>query len=281
MVNLKTILVPIDFSSNANNALRYAMKFAEATKSKLVIFHSNYIPSMFPSAEIKKIHEQSEGRKQMMLEYTVASICKKYKIKKPATISYVVKRETDVVNNILSAADACKAGLIIMGTHGATGLKKILMGSNASGVIEKSTIPVLAIPSRHKFKKIETVIYACDFKNISAEIKSLTPIAQVFDADIEILHLDYWNKGLDEKSLKILHEAINKSSYKKIKYVEKKAKINKTLQEHIESYTKKRKNSMLAMFPENLSFFEKIFFSSITKKISYNFRKPLLSIKKE
>ena len=125
MLGLKTILVPVDFSSNANNALRYALKFAESSKSKIVIFHSNYIPYAVPSKEVKKIYEQSEGRKEMMLEYTVEKICKKYKIKKTKDISYVVKRETDIIKNIISAAEAVNADLIIMGTHGASGLKKI------------------------------------------------------------------------------------------------------------------------------------------------------------
>ncbi len=277
----KTILVPIDFSTNANNALRYAIKFAEITKSKIVVFHSNYIPSMFPTKQLKQIHEQSEGRKQLMLEYNVNSLCKKYKLKKPTTISYLVKRETHVINNILSAVETSKAGLLIMGTHGATGFKKATFGSNTSGVIAKSQVPVLAIPKGYKFKKIETIVYASDLKNLSRELKMLVPIAEPFGAIIEILYLDYWEKGIDEKTQNEIDTILKKHPYKKIQFVHKKVSIEKSMAEYLKKYSKRSGSSVLAMFPENQNFFESLFFSSITEKLSFNLKRPLLSIRKE
>jgi len=280
-MDLKTILVPVDFSANATNALRYAIQFAQVTKSKLVVFHSNYLPYTFPSPKIKKIHEQSEGRKQLMLEYIVTTTCKKYKLKKPADVVYLVERETSIIDNILAAAETTQSGLIIMGTHGATGFKKVMFGSNTSAVIEKSEVPVFAIPPRHKFKKIGTIVYASDLKNIANELKTLIPIARPFDATVEILYLDYWNKGVDEKTFKQLNDTINKSQYKKIKFIQKEVKIKRTMEEHLKRYVKKRKNSILTMFPENQNFFEKLFFSSVTKDLSFNLNKPLLSIRKD
>jgi nucleotide-binding universal stress UspA family protein len=280
-MSIKTILVPVDFSSGSNNALRYALQFAITTKSKIVVFHSNYLPSMFPSAELKKIHERSEGRKQVMLEYVVDKLCKKYKFKKPANISYLVKRETNVINNVLSAAETAKADLIVMGTHGATGFKKILFGSNTAGVISKSTIPVLAIPQRHKLKKVESIVYASDLKNLTNELKALLPIVSPFDATIEILYLDYWKKGIDDKQQMEIDKAMKKTPYKKIELVHKNVSIHKTMIDYLNKYSKRSHASMLVMFPETQNFFEKLFFSSITKQLSFNLKRPLLSIRKE
>ena len=280
-MSIKTILVPVDFSSGSNNALRYALQFAVTTKSKIVIFHSNYLPIMFPSTELKKIHERSEGRKQLMLEYVVDKLCKKHKLKKPANISYLVKRETNVVNNVLSAAETAKADLIMMGTHGATGFKKILFGSNTAGVISKSTIPVLAIPQRHKLKKVESIVYASDLKNLTGELKALLPIVSPFDATIEILYLDYWKKGIDDKQQMEIDKAMKKTPYKKIELVHKNVSIHKTMVDYLNKYSKRSHASMLVMFPETQNFFEKLFFSSITKQLSFNLKRPLLSIRKE
>jgi nucleotide-binding universal stress UspA family protein len=280
-MSIKTILVPVDFSSGSNNALRYALQFAALTKSKIVVFHSNYLPTLFPSTELKKIYEQSEGRKQLMLEYVVDKLCKKYKLKKPDNINYMVMRETKVVDNILSAAETCKADLIVMGTHGATGFKKILFGSNTAGVVSKSSIPVLAIPQRHKFKKIESIVYASDLKNMGHELKALLPIAEPFDATIEILYLDYWDKGIDDKQQMEIDKALKRNSYKKIELVHKKVSIHKTMIDYLNRYSQKSHASILVMFPETQNFFEKLFFSSVTKQLSFNLKKPLLSIKKE
>jgi nucleotide-binding universal stress UspA family protein len=280
-MSIKNILVPVDFSSGSNNALRYALQFAATIKCKIVVFHSNYLPAMFPSAELKKIHEQSEGRKQLMLEYVVGSLCEKYKIKKPANLTYLVTRETKVITNILSAAESCKADLIVMGTHGATGFKKILFGSNTAGVISKSKIPVLAIPQRHKFKKIESIVYASDLKNLTVELKALLPLAQPFDATIEILYLDYWDKGIDDNQQMEIDKAMRKNTYKKIELIHKNVSIHKTMIDYLNRYSKKSHASMLVMFPETQIFFEKLFFSSVTKQLSFDLKKPLLSIRKE
>jgi nucleotide-binding universal stress UspA family protein len=280
-MNFKTILVPIDFSANSNNALRYAMQFAHYTKSKIVVFHSNYIPYAFPSPELKKIHEQSEGRKQLMLEYSVDNICKKFKIKKPTNITYLIRRETAVIKNILSAAEDSKAGLIVMGTHGASNIKKVLMGSNTSGVIEKSSIPVLAIPNRHRFKKIETIVYASDLTDLTNEIKKLIPIAKSFESNIEILYLDYWKKGIDALKTKKINDVLERNTFKEIKFVHKKATLKKSMAEYLADYTKKRKSAILVMYPEHQNFFEKLLLGSITEKLSFNLKNPLLSIRKE
>jgi nucleotide-binding universal stress UspA family protein len=280
-MSIKTILVPVDFSAGSNNSLRYALQFAAITKSKIILFHSNYLPTVFPSAELKKIHERSEGRKQLMLEYVVDKLCKKYKLKKPLNLGYLVTRETKVVTNILSATETTKADLIIMGTHGATGFKKILFGSNTAGVISKSPIPVLAIPQRYKFKKVESIVYASDLKNLVHELKTMLPFAQPFDATIEILYLDYWNKGIDDKQQMEIDKALRKNSYKKTDLVHKKVSIHKTMIDYLNRYSKHSKVSMLVMFPESQNFFEKLFFSSVTKQLSFNFKKPLLSIRKE
>jgi hypothetical protein len=71
----------------------------------------------------------------------------------------------DPIDEIIDAAQKCKSQLIVMGTHGASGLKRILFGSNTSNVISKSNIPVLAIPQRYRFKKINSIVYATDLNN--------------------------------------------------------------------------------------------------------------------
>jgi nucleotide-binding universal stress UspA family protein len=279
-MNFKNLLVPVDFSANSSNALRYAIQFAQYTGSKIIVFHSNYIPSVFPSSDLKAIHEQSEGRRLMMLEYTVDKVCKKFKLVKPVNITYLIKRETNVVKNILAAADEAKAGLIIMGTHGASGIKKAVMGSNTSAIIEKSDIPVLAIPTRHRFKKIQTVVYASDLENLSAEVKQLAPIAKSFESDIEILYLDYWKKGIDARKTKKINDVLESTTFKNIKFVHKKVSLKKSMAEYLADYTKRKKSSILVMFPQEQSLFEKLLLGSITKKLSFNLKNPLLSIRK-
>jgi hypothetical protein len=185
----------------------------------------------------------------------------------------------DPIEEIIKTADENKTQLIIMGTHGSSGLKRVLFGSNTSNVISKSNVPVLAIPQRYRFKKIETIVYASDLKNTFNELKHIIPFAKQLDATIEILNLDYSFDENDKKKL-IIEKKIKTLSYKKIKLIAQKATLEKTMIGQLKSYLVKRKPQILVMFPENRAWYDKILLSSKTEELSNQLKLPLLSIKK-
>ena len=78
-----------------------------------------------------------------------------------------------------------------------------------------------------------------------------------------------------------IDKAMKKTPYKKIELVHKNVSIHKTMIDYLNRYSKRSHASMLVMFPETQNFFEKLFFSSITKQLSFNLKRPLLSIRKE
>ena len=271
---MKTILVPTDFSNNANNALKYANDFATATANKIVLLHAytplvgkyNIIPGIV--AEDIAIEKKGNGKKLEKVRNKYLSV---------PCIELV--KIGDPIDEIIETAQNTKSQLIIMGTHGASGLKRILFGSNTSAVISKSTIPVLAIPQRYSFKKINTIVYASDLNNTINELKHIIPIAKQLDATIEILNLDYmYNKNGDKKSL--IEKKIKSLSYKKIKLIEQKATIEQTMIEQIKKYLVKRKPQILVMFPEDKAWFDKLFIGSKTEELANQLKLPLLSIRK-
>lgn len=269
---MKTILVPTDFSSNANNALKYANAFAQATDNKIVLLHS-YIPIL--GKYNRGIVAEENARVQKVSQKNLENLCNKYaKVSCDALLTI-----SDPIETILEVSQKSKYNLIIMGTHGASGLVQLLFGSNTSGVISKSTVPVLAIPQRYRFKKINTIVYASDLKNTINELKHIIPIAKELDATIEILHLNYgYNPTNDEK--KTLEKKIKSLSYKKIRLVEQKATLEQTMDEQLKKYLVKHKPQILVMFPEEKSWFDKIFISSKTEEMANQLKLPLLSIRK-
>lgn len=271
---MKTILVPTDFSSNANNALKYASTFAQAMHSKLKLLNV-YTPSISRYNKIRDLfaEEIADGRNESKKQ--LEKLCTKYATK-PCSNLVEIGNPAD---EIFGASEKSKADIIIMGTHGATGLKKILLGSNTSDVISKSKIPVLAIPQRYRFKKIETIVYASDLENTMNELKHIIPIAKQLGASIEVLNFDYgWEENADKK--KMLERKIKALSYKKIKLIEQDARLEKSMLEQIKKYLHKRKPEILVMFPEEKGWFDKIFMRSKTEEFAYNLKIPLLSIRK-
>jgi nucleotide-binding universal stress UspA family protein len=272
---MKTILVPTDFSNNANNALKYANDFATAINNKIILLHS-YLPLVGKYNMIAGIVAEDIAIQKKSSEKNLEKISSKY-VKVPN--SHLVKIG-DTVDEIIDAAEKSKSQIIIMGTHGSSGLKRILFGSNTSEVISRSTVPLLAVPQRYRYKKINTIVYATDLNNTINELKRIIPIAKQLDATIEVLNLNY-SYNLNEDKKQVVEKKIKALSYKKIKMVEQKATIEQTMIEQIKKYLVKTKPQLLVMFPEDKAWFDKLFISSKTEELANQIKLPLLSIRKK
>lgn len=271
---MKTILVTTDFSKNANYAIKYANEFALLTDSKVILLHVviplvgkyNIIPGIV--AENNAIENNDSQKK--LLELST-------KYLKGENITMI--KFGDPVDEILQTAKENKADIIIMGTRGASGLQKILFGSNTVEVVSKSEIPVLAIPVGFTFKKINTIVYSTDLTNTINELKHIVPIAKKLKAMIEVFNLNYFDHQTEDHYSDIEKE-IESLGYKKIILVKQKATIEKTTIEQIKKHLIKTKPQILVMFPENKSWFDKVFSASKTEELAYELKVPLLSIRK-
>lgn len=271
---MKTLLVPTDFSNHGNNTIKYAGAFAQAIHSKLKLLHV-YTPSLGMHNRISGLIAEETAAAKIKNKKTLDKLCDKY-VKTPCATFVEIGNPVD---EIISSSKNNKASLIIMGTHGASGLKRILFGSNTAETISKSDVPVLAIPQRYRFKKIKTIAYASDLRNSINELKHIISIARELKATIEIFYLNYI-PDTSTDSRKIIEKKIKSLNYKKIKLIEQKADIEQTLLEQMNNYLKKSKPEMLVMFPEKKSWFDKIFTGSKTEELASHLKIPLLSIKK-
>jgi nucleotide-binding universal stress UspA family protein len=272
---MKSILVATDFSNNAKNALKYANAFAEATQHQLLLLNV-YMPSL----------GQYSAMHAIIAEETINEKSRCHKQLKGLVGKYVtvptedIVAEGEAINEILKTCKKSNANFIIVGTHGASGIKKALVGSNTSKVIAKAEVPVIAIPERYRFQKVETIVYATDLKNTINELKVLIPIAKLLNCAIEIVYLKYsWDKDIAQKVE--LEKKIKRLSFKNISIVEQKASIEKTMIDQLKNYISKTKPQMLAMFPSDKSWFDKIFSSSKTEELAYELKIPMLSIRKK
>jgi len=277
---MKTILVSTDFSTTGNNAVKYAVQYATLIKCNLVVFNVVRMPKINPTiseAAFLELEKKEEHTQKQKLEGVVDKIYRDLHLKKNAgRVKVVAKNGIFVTETLVAVAEAQKADLIIVGTHGATGLK--LFGSISSEVIFKASAPVLAIPPRYRYKKIKTMVYASDLKNLVNELRCLVPIASPVKAVIEILNLDFGMDNakpiLDEKDL------MKQVKYKKVKVILQKEKQGLTIIEQLQRYLKSHKPEVLVMFPEERSLFDKLFVRSKTEELVYRIKLPLLTFLK-
>jgi nucleotide-binding universal stress UspA family protein len=140
----KNILVPFDLSSPSNHAFKIALDVAQKYDSKITLitciegdaWHHKFYDARADSELLKK---QSKVAKKYMekLEDTAN--------KAGVNIKLQILKSTSVVKDITTFAKSRKIDLIIMSSHGRTGLDKVILGSVANGVIQRTRCPVLLI----------------------------------------------------------------------------------------------------------------------------------------
>ena len=283
---MPTIIVPTDFSNNATAALRYAISLSKQMQGDLVVFHCSHISAYALAASVteeqmRKLLRDDEMHKLEKLEEQVAKAYKFAEIDKvPSNIKYIVELNPFLVERTIEIAKENNAGLIIMGTHGATGINKFFFGSNTSIMISKSDVPVLAIPETYKFTALDNIVFASDLENLSFELNQVIPFAETTRSKITVLYLDY-GIDADERKLSRGTEVINHMTYKKIKLEKQKATIETSMVGQVRKYISSNNPDCLVMFTRERGLWDRLFFKgSKTEDMSMALSIPLLSFKK-
>jgi nucleotide-binding universal stress UspA family protein len=138
MLPIGTILHPTDFSDCATHAFRVAGALARDHGARLVVLHVAPLPVVV----------YGEGVVPPQPEVTQAELdAKLHQLQAPDPKVRVEHRlaEGDAATEILRAAEETSCDMVVMGTHGRTGLVRLLMGSVAEQVVRKAPCPVLTV----------------------------------------------------------------------------------------------------------------------------------------
>ena len=141
---IRSVLVAADFSDHSRAALEYACALARQLEASVTVFHCYEPPSFAyePGAENPEptyvIDQERDEAQQELERWTASSQWDPVRVE----ARFAEGRPLDTV-----LQQATKADLIVMGTHGRTGLSRFLLGSVAYGVLKQAPCPVLVVPS--------------------------------------------------------------------------------------------------------------------------------------
>ncbi|MGB3605615.1 MAG: universal stress protein [Psychroserpens sp.] len=202
---MKKILVPTDFSEEAEFALKVASQIAKQHGSEIYLLHMLEIPMQ----EADAVNAQADVPEVM---FFMKMAHRKFEeimdsdYLKGLTVHEIVKAD----GSFNGIADICKEhgiSMIAMGSHGASGLTEMFVGSNAEKAVRNSDVPVLVIKNDHNDFSIDDIVFASDFKNDNKETyRQATEFATAFDAQ---LHLLMVNTASNFTTTKIAHTRIN------------------------------------------------------------------------
>ena len=144
---VRRVLVPTDFSDGANRALTLAIKFAKLLRAAIDVLHVQAMPSYTPVPTIPgaaplppPVPEAAQGVQESLAALAAS-------VRESGLECQTVHLEGNPADEIVDYATKIGADLIVMGTHGRGGLRRLLLGSVAEKVLRAACCPVLVVPA--------------------------------------------------------------------------------------------------------------------------------------
>ena len=299
MIRIQKILFTTDFSECANRALGHAVVMAQRYKARLVLLHVRTLieddannPTMsFPGAmEYRRALEQTATHRLDELGESIESQLHAEK---------VVERGISSAERIIDFAMQNAVDLIVMGTHGRSGLSHLLLGSVAEKVVRFAPCPVMTVgkdeghfPKRRTYSRILVPI---DFSENSVKaLRYGLQFATAYKARLDLLHViesanqpaAYYNAQLP--ATKPVSEIVASGRREMDRLWAREIPVNVDcssevaigrVHREIADYAKKNFLDLIVMGTHGLSGFERLLMGSVTEKVVRAANCPVLTVK--
>lgn len=180
---MKTIIVPSDFSKESLSGLDLAILIANKTGANIQMVHVITGAAKMARGILEKERELAKIRFEELIE--------KYHgmPDRNLSLNYIIK-EGKIYQEVINQANSYKDSLIVLSTHGASGLEEFFIGSNAYKIASASSRPVITVRSFLEVKNIKKIILPLDLTLQSREKVPFTAeLAKVFNSEIGIVTL--------------------------------------------------------------------------------------------
>lgn len=286
--SIRRILVPVDFTIHSENAAEYALHVAGQLKSDIKLVNAyldplgtpqTYLESYTYQLNIDSVIREVEEETNKNLEAMAARLRESLKIQgiKHVKISYDLFKG-NAVDVILSEIEEYKPGMVIIGTRGneLEGIRTF--GSVTGHLIQKSKIPVLAVPKdfdSRNFKAPKKVLYATNFDETDfSALRRLVAFVKPFDAKIYCVHAAIEESSLiDEVQLRKIRQHLYDSmdAYN----IECGLLETADIQTGIEDFIEDQDIDVLAVTTHRRNFITGMFKRSLTRKFLFHSNIPL------
>ena len=287
----RKILVPVDFSDASVRACDYALGLAGKLKAEIKLLHVFYNPVLdiapFDTSHayqinlVNYLHEAEQNAKHQLINLVKELKLKVKKTNPELKITYSLVNGL-AAEEIATTASKFRPGLIVIGTRGIGNQTGGFLGSVTAKLIEKTKIPVLAIPENSKFtnlEKIKNVMYATDFdKSDHLAISRLINILNPFDVNLHCVHFSVGvKKSWDDVKMEQLQSFLTKENKKHPVNCE--VIVSGDVINGMQTYIRNNNIDIIALTNHNRGLLASFFAPSITKKVMNLIKKPLFIFK--
>lgn len=282
---MMTILVPFDFSPEANNAFEFAKDLAIKSKCRLKMIHIIELPT---SQSFNTMGEVNIADNEMNKVFMIELVDKRKKQMEELKERYA-NSEFEFSSRILfgnpyagisTEVTDIKADLVIMGSKGSSGMEELLIGSNTEKVVRHSKCPVITVKGPIKADDVRKIVFASDFEDEDEDIIfELKKIQNLLAAEVTLVKIN--TPSLFENS---------KDSKARIsKFVEKQGLHNINVEiynssseeEGIIEYAEEINADMIAMATHGRTGFMHLISGSIAEDVVNHAKRPVWTMRKK
>lgn len=197
---MKRILVPTDFSDCANSAANAAIQIAKVANAQIDFFHILVTPIDWVKLDIKKEKQYPEVKKK--IGYAKSELEKWKRVAQQSGLkSEKILTFSQGTEIIVEHAQSHKYDLIVMGSHGISGLKEAIMGSNTQKLVREATTPVLVIKEQVKEFKVKNIVFASTFiEEVHHPFRHIIAFADLMKTHIHLLYINDPNHFEESKT---------------------------------------------------------------------------------
>jgi nucleotide-binding universal stress UspA family protein len=275
------ILVPTDFSPTAGKALDYAVQIAKLNNGSILLVHAC---SLVDSSFREKAELKTEFNNTITDEAHAKLSLLKKSIEETERVSVNIQLYSGTVHDtVLDAAEEFNASLIVMGTMGITGLKEKIFGSKTAYIIGKSKIPVITIPLEYEWSVPQKLLLTINHIEEANElVHPAFILARRFHTQVQIAIFSNEEDIINNDHYKHTDEILTIRNLLREKYpdinIEAHHLSGHRFHNVLNEYIDNNKIDILVMLTHKRSFASSIFNRSMTKKMSYHTKIPLLAI---
>ncbi len=291
-MKIKKILVPVDYSPVSDRAVKYAIFLAEKHKASITLLHAVVLfqDDVDDEGELKNyeaiIKRKESNRNKKMKAHQAEGA------KVGVKITSKLIRGISAAESILNFIEENKFDLIVMGTHGRTGVSKWFFGSVAERLIRHSPIPLLSIHGNYRRNQLNKILVPFDFSDYSVTAAKVgKDLAKRFDAKLIFLHSieqeahpEFYATSFDsilrENPHIKDHILANMMKYTGVnkdqaKFVIKEGKAHRV----IKKYAKDNGVSLIVMATRGLGFWDQVLIGSNAEKVAAIAHCPVLTVR--
>jgi len=187
----RSVLCPVDFSKHSRQALRYAEAMAGRSGGAMTVTYAN--DPLLIAAAAAALHDRQVAKRSLReLESFVNQTLTTNRKRPRLTCRVSIGTPSD---QIVKAASSRRFDLIVMGTHGLTGADRLLLGSTTMSVLQRTSVPVLAVPRREGSGTLASwpgnpILAPVELDESSPrEVESAARLAHWFGASLLVLHV--------------------------------------------------------------------------------------------